>query len=220
MRDTILFDLDETLLDRAGSLRDFASWQARGMLRNSIKDEDAFCDRFIELDSNGSVWKEQVYASLVQEFSISDWSVSELLSSYELCFSGFCKLIPNAFFALEQLHKKGYKLGLVSNGKSPFQERSFNALGVSELFGTVVVSEAVGYRKPDPKIFMLACDALNASPENVIFVGDNPTADIQGANNLGIYTIYIPRSYGYECSIANTVCEDYKHLHAIVEKAT
>ena len=220
MKDTVLFDLDETLLDRAGSLQDFVTWQARGMLRNSIENTREFCNRFVELDSNGAVWKDQVYSQLVQEFEITDWSVRELLTSYELCFSGFCKLIPNAETALEALHKKGYKLGLVSNGKSPFQERNFNALGVSHLFGTVVVSEAVGFRKPEPEIFKLACTALDTSPENVVFVGDNPKADIAGANNLGMYSVYIPRHYGQECKEANVVCADYTHLISIVEKAT
>ena len=220
MKDTVLFDLDETLLDRAGSLRDFVTWQAKGMLCSSIEDEQEFCTRFIELDSNGSVWKDLVYSRLVEEFNITDWSVSELLSSYELCFSGFCKFIPNALTALESLNENGYKLGLVSNGKSPFQERNFNALGVSQLFGSVVVSEAVGYRKPDPEIFMLACKALRTIPDNVVFVGDNPKADIQGANNMGMYTVYIPRSFGQECKESDAVCADYKNLLSIVEKAT
>ena len=220
MKDTVLFDLDETLLDRAGSLQDFVTWQARGMLRNSIENVSEFCNRFTELDSNGAVWKDQVYAQLIQEFKINDWSVSELLTSYELCFSGFCKFIPNAETALESLHQKGYKLGLVSNGKSPFQERNFNALGVNHLFSIVVVSEAVGFRKPEPEIFKLACNALDTSPENVIFVGDNPTADIAGANSLGMYSVYIPGVYGQECNEANIVCTDYTHLASIVEKAT
>lgn len=220
MIDTVLFDLDETLLDRAGSLQDFVKWQANGMLRNSIQDVEEFCNRFIELDSNGAVWKDQVYTQLVEEFNITDWSVSELLTSYELCFSGFCRFIPNALSAIESLHDKGYKLGLVSNGKTPFQERNFNALGVSHLFGSVVVSEAVGFRKPEPEIFMLACKALDTAPENVVFVGDNPVADIEGANSSGMYTVYIPRYYGRECMAADAVCTDYTHLVAIVENAT
>ena len=119
MRDTVLFNLDGTLLDRVGSLRDFASWQARGMLRTCILDENEFCNRFIELDANGSVWKDQVYARLVEEFNISGWSVSELVTSYELCFCGFCKLVPNASFALKYLHENGYKLCLLYTSPSP-----------------------------------------------------------------------------------------------------
>ena len=220
MKDTVLFDLDETLLDRAGSLQDFVTWQANGMLRSSIRDVEEYCNRFQELDSNGAVWKDQVYLQLVQEFNIADWSVAELLASYELCFSGFCKFIPNALEAIESLHNKGYKLGLVSNGKTPFQERNFKALGVSHLFGSVVVSEAVGFRKPEPEIFILACNELDTAPENVVFVGDNPTADIQGAKSLGMYTVYIPRHYGQECVAASAICTNYTHLASIVENAT
>ena len=220
MRDTVFFDLDETLLDRTGSLRAFATWQAEGMLRNSVKDESEFCRRFLELDSNGSVWKNQVYSSLVQEFQITEWSVAELLLSYELCFSGFCKLFPGAESALASLHKKGYKLGLISNGKSPFQERNFDALGVSDLFRAVVVSEAVGVRKPESEIFIGACDVLETTPQKAIFIGDNPSADIDGANAVGMYTIYMPRHQGQECREANAVCTDYRDLLGIVEKST
>ena len=219
MKDTVLFDLDETLLDRTGSLRDFILWQARGMLRNSISDKDQaqFCERFIELDSNGLVWKDKVYTDLVREFSIEGWSVAELLTSYELGFCGFCKLLPDALQALELLHERGYKLGLVSNGKSPFQERNFNALGIAGLFGSVIVSGAVGLRKPDPQIFMLACAALESLPDHCVFVGDNPVADIQGAASTGLYTVYIPGHYGLECVGADTVCRDFKELVSIVE---
>lgn len=218
--DTVLFDLDETILDRKRSLHDFVSWQAGGMLRSSIQDEDTFCRRFIELDSNGAVWKDQVYSQLIEEFRIQDWSVSELLTSYELCFSGFCRLIPNVATALHTLNNQGYKLGIVSNGKSPFQERNFSALGVSHLFGTVVVSEAVGFRKPDSDIFKYACDKLGTIPANAAFVGDNPVADIGGANRVGMYSVYIPRQFGPACEYADSICTDYSHLTNIIAKAT
>ena len=69
-------------------------------------------------------------------------------------------------------------------------------------------------------MFESAQDDLDASPEKVIFVGDNPVADIQGANNLGMYTIYIPGNYGLECNSANAVCTDYRDFPGIVDKAT
>jgi len=165
----VLFDLDETILDRKVSLRDFTIWQARGMLRNSISDVEKFSDRFIELDKNGLVWKDVVYAQLIDEFQISDWSVPELLQTYELCFSGLCKAKYHVIEAIRTFAKEGFKLGLVSNGKSPFQKRNFNALGVSELFGAVVVSEAVGFRKPEKEIFELACVSLGVPSEKGCF---------------------------------------------------
>ena len=215
---SVIFDLDETLLDRTHSLREFVLWQARGMLRDSVEDANEFSRRFIELDSHGRVWKDVVYARLKDEFCIQNWSVEELLASYELCFCGFCKLMPNAKEALQSLHVLGYKLGLVSNGKSPFQERNFHALGIDHLFSTVIVSDAVGIRKPDPRIFSLACKKLLSSPKASIFVGDSPKADIDGANNSGLYTIYF--SANAESTNADAVCTNYNQLVKLVSDAT
>lgn len=215
----VLFDLDDTLLDRTGSLKDFVLWQAQGMLRNSISDVQSFYNRFVELDSNGTVWKDEVYAQLIKEFTIKDWSVSELLQSYELCFSGFSKLKPNSLEALQVLIKKGYKLGLVSNGKSPFQERNFNALGISSLFSSLIVSEAVGCKKPESKIFELACESIGTVPKETVFVGDNPSADIDGAKKCGMYTIFIPGKFGQTYENADAVCGNYSELADIVENA-
>lgn len=215
----VLFDLDETILDRTASLRDFAAWQSRGMLRKSVSDPNKFCQRFIDLDSNGKVWKEKVYSNLVDEFQITDWSVSELLQSYELCFSGFCKPKNGVLEAIRVLKARGYKLGLVTNGKSPFQERNFNALGVSSLFDSITVSEAVGYRKPQKEIFELACKRIGVEPRQTIFVGDNATVDIDGANNCGMFTVFIPNVLGETYEKANSNCSSFTELVDIVQNA-
>lgn len=62
-----LFDLDDTLLDRTGSLRDFVLWQAKGMLRSDISDPNYF----VALDQHGMVWKDKVYDSIIKEFNIT-----------------------------------------------------------------------------------------------------------------------------------------------------
>lgn len=215
----VFLDLDETILDRTESLKDFALWQAQGMLRNSVSDPNKFCDRFIELDSIGSVWKDKVYAQLSREFHITDWSVKELLQSYELCLSGFTKPKHGVAEAIKQIHSKEIPLGLLSNGKSPFQERCFNSLGLSHMFSSIIVSEAVGYRKPDVEIFRIACKSLNVSPDEAVFIGDNPVSDIEGARKVGMYTIYVPGYYGQTYENADAVCNHFSHLFKLIENA-
>lgn len=187
-----LFDLDETLLERTGSLKAFAYWQAREVLGVNNNLQDDFVARFVELDQNGTVWKDKVYNSLIREFKLSHCTVDGLLDKYLHQFCEFCKARSGALDVIEAFHQKGFKLGFVTNGKTPFQERNFKALGFDDYFDCVVVSEAVGLRKPDKEIFKLASAEI-AVPENAcIFIGDNPIADMQGAKNAGMSTIYVP----------------------------
>lgn len=58
---TVLFDLDQTLLDRTTSLAKFLDWQINFFNLVSSNNKDIFKQRFIELDSNGTVWKDIVY---------------------------------------------------------------------------------------------------------------------------------------------------------------
>ena len=215
----VLFDLDETLLDRTESLKRFLLWQAQEIIQGSGAENKSFCRRFIELDANGSVDKQRVYTQLIDEFQIYGLSVSELSKCYEIDFSKFICPKPNSLEAVRALHKLGYKLALVSNGNSPFQERNFESLGISSLFSSVAVSNKVGYRKPQREIFEIACNALNLSPEEAIFVGDNPIADIQGAKEVGMYTIYLPGHFGEDCENADRVCKNYSELVQLIQTA-
>lgn len=215
----VLFDMDNTILDRTDSLRDFARWQAGGMLRPYVEDADTYAHRFIELDQNGAIWKDRVYETLMEEFSITGWTVEELVASYVLCFSGFCKQLPEMANAIAAIVDAGFRTAVVTNGKYPFQERNFGALGLSHLFEAVFVSEAVGYRKPHPGIFNLVCEQLGTHPSQAIFVGDNPIADIQGANGVGMYTIYMPDLFGKQCDEADAICRDPKELPRLIKAA-
>jgi len=218
--EAVLFDLDDTVLDRQGSLLDFLQWQLKGLLRTETIDPVAFSDRFMALDDGGKLWKEAVYRQLIEEFSIEHWRVEELLASYELCFCGFCRPKNGVVAAIEQLVASGLKCAIVSNGKSPFQQRNLAALGIAHLFEAVIVSSAVGLRKPDPAIFKLCCDRLTVAPEQAVFVGDNPLADIAGAARAGLVTVYIPGRFGSHCEEAGAVCDDFAKLATIVMQLT
>jgi putative hydrolase of the HAD superfamily len=216
----VIFDLDQTILDRQQSLVNFVTWQCRGMLRADIKDESSFIHRFIELDANGSVWKDVVYQALICEFSIQNWTVSELLSVYENCFCGFSVPKVGVAEAITEIANKQHCIGLISNGMSPFQERNFRCLGFSILFGSVIVSQAAGLRKPDSRIFLMSCRELSSSLSESIYVGDNPIADIKGAKDAGLQTIFIPSLLHPECSFADATCTDMLNLPSIVNWLT
>ena len=187
----VIFDLDQTLLDRTTSLKLFLNWQVNFLQLLPQHLKQRFIQRFIELDANGSVWKDLVYRQLIEEFNISKYSEQHLLEMYIYDFNKFCTAFNGVEATIEKLYKNGFKLGLISNGKTPFQEHNFQALGLSEYFSSVIVSEAVGLRKPNPEIFQLACQQLSVEPEQCLFIGDNEVADIQGALSVGMQTFLI-----------------------------
>lgn len=56
---------------------------------------------------------------------------------------------------------------------------------------TVILSYEVGVVKPDPAIFRLVCDRLGLQPEEIQFVGDTPSADVEGPRAIGMSAILI-----------------------------
>jgi putative hydrolase of the HAD superfamily len=99
---------------------------------------------------------------------------------------------PGIKSALEYLKKRGLAMAIVTNGKSPFQERNTRSLSEYVFFDSIFVSESIGIRKPDKAIFHLACESLQAEVSASVFVGDNPIADVEGAKQAGMKTIYVP----------------------------
>ena len=87
--------------------------------------------------------------------------------------------------------------GIVTNGASS-QHGKCRSAGLDQLAPFIIVSEEVGYAKPDPRIFW---DALTAAgltmPERVMFVGDNPQADIDGAKRIGMMAAWVSREKQY-----------------------
>jgi len=197
------------------SLASFVNWQVRGMLSGQVDEPDAFVQRFIDLDDKGRVWKDQVYRQLIEEFAIEHWTVEELLQSYTLSFCAFC--VPRAGIrqALEYLRQRKIPMAIVSNGKAVFQERNARALAEFRFFDAIFVSEVVGIRKPDKAIFTLACGSLLADLNESVFIGDNPVADIEGAKQAGMKTIFVPlNSQDSRCEHADVVVENLAELPA------
>ena len=102
---------------------------------------------------------------------------------------------PCASETLRRL-SESYSLALISNFTyAPVIYAGLRRLRFSKFFNAVLVSEDVGWRKPDPKIFEEALKRLNKIVEQTIFVGDNPAEDIQGAKNMGMKAVFVPSQF-------------------------
>jgi len=186
---SVIFDLDGTLHDRALSVLDFAKQQhARLGLFQFVQKED-WVSRFVELDADGLVWKDQVYQVLAAEISIP-YSWQALLADYEANFPLHARLYPEAAETLSILKSRGLALGIITNGRTIFQQSVIKALGLDTIFDAILISEMEGIRKPEAEIFIRALQRLGVAEKEAIFVGDSPSADVVGAKNAGIYAVW------------------------------
>jgi len=109
------------------------------------------------------------------------------------------RLVPEAPAMLADLRDRGYRLGLVSN--TPWGTPDYlwtgqlERFGLAHLFEVACFSSHVGFRKPDPRIFLTALETLGVPAERALFVGDDPVADIAGARAAGIPSVWVDRAH-------------------------
>jgi putative hydrolase of the HAD superfamily len=101
-------------------------------------------------------------------------------------------LYPDAGEVLRALSQRGLTLAVVSNFDSRLID-ILQGLGVADRFDGIFVSSAMGYAKPDRRIFDAILNARRLVPEQVLHVGDSIANDIAGAANAGIKGILIDR---------------------------
>jgi putative hydrolase of the HAD superfamily len=120
-----------------------------------------------------------------------DQPVQEAAEAFSNCFAKSLTIESYLPSLLERLHKR-WRLAVVSN--MSFAEAIFQSLKEFDIyknFDAVIVSGIIGWRKPSPRIFESALQALKVKAEESVFVGDSPKADVEGAKQLGMKTVLL-----------------------------
>ena len=104
------------------------------------------------------------------------------------------ELIPGVVDLLHELKRRGYRLGLVSNGPVGSIPNVLGAYGLYEFFDVLAVSQGLGVDKPDARIFHYALEHLGipqSEYERTIMVGNDLAADVAGANTVGMISVWL-----------------------------
>ncbi len=115
--------------------------------------------------------------------------IDELADSYIEELPGDNHLFDGAELILDYLAEK-YTLHIITNGFNDVQHLKLKNSGINNHFSTVTTSEEIGVKKPNPLIFTAALKKANASASSSIMIGDTFEADILGAENVGMETMY------------------------------
>lgn len=95
---------------------------------------------------------------------------------------------------LKALRTAGYKMAVISNASDDDDVQTLvDNAGLRPYFDFVLSSAACGVRKPNPHIYEIALDRLGLGRQQAAMVGDTLGADILGARNAGMYSVWVTR---------------------------
>ncbi len=190
--DAIIFDLDGTLLDRNAVFVKVARDFYDAYLRNRVPHtRDQAVAMMVEWDGDGYTNREWMRSQWLKHWPDTGLDTHSLETWYRSAMVRNIQPDSEIIDYLTKLNRHQMPWGIVTNGPLTQRDKCKSA-GLTQIAPFIIVSDEVGYYKPDPRIFR---DALNAtgltSPENVIFVGDNPVADIDGAKRFGMMAAWL-----------------------------
>lgn len=185
----IIFDLDDTLLDRENAVNQMFLMileKCYEGVKHSTKNK--MLQKFKEHDKRAYGYgdKTNVLESLFDEFppkhrlpsnDIQDfWN-----NNFPHCFS----INPDTLKIVNTL-KTQVKVAIITNGLTLRQKAKIINTNLNSCFDIILISEEVGFSKPDRRIFELALKKLNVQPEETLFIGDDLEKDIGGCQSVSI----------------------------------
>ena len=200
--DGMVFDLDDTLFDFqgafAGVVGDFCEQHLASATSTTRADAVSMMIRWDEelhaVTQYVPDLKARRFARWLSEWPEIGLDMAALTGWYDDAMDRQMQPDAEVNQLLVHLNERQVPWGIVTNGPSRMQRHKCEALGLDRIAPFVIVSEEVGYAKPDPRIFRDALGATGlASPEQVMFVGDNPVSDIDGARRFGMRTAWVRR---------------------------
>ena len=201
----LFFDLDHTLWDFDANAREtlaelYAIFDLNKKIQIAFDDfypkylfhNELLWDRYHKglISSDDLKWK-RMWRTLL-DFKIADEPLAKEMSAKFLEILPTKKLLfPHTIEILNYLTEKNYSLHLITNGFETTQWSKLNNSGLGKYFTHVITSEGSNSLKPKKEIFDFAMDKAGASLPESIMIGDNLDADIQGAMNAGMDTIFV-----------------------------
>ena len=196
----VLFDLFETLVTQKYSDR---------------PSEQSFVDKLgLDLDDVRAWWGDSARDRMIGKFATYREMLSALCGSLEVSVESatieemsrdrlrrkreyLLGVEAEMLQALSQLRANGWTIGIISNA-TPDEVAYWPECPLRDVVDDAVFSCQIGYMKPDPKIYNLACDRLGIVPTKAVFVGDGGFDELQGAAAVGMRPIQARWYYARE----------------------
>ena len=187
----VFLDFDDTLQSRKDAYRLYCErflqryfpHDSRTERENKLYEMEALVD-------GGYKPREKYFPQLIKLWKWTDHPpLQELYDSFNHEYGKRVVMLPGATKTVQELKRRGYILGMITNGESSLQNMKLDTAGLRSFFDVCVVSGDIGIHKPNPGIFREALRRAGVRPEEAVYIGDHPRNDIDGALGAGMKAI-------------------------------
>lgn len=187
----VLFDFDETLQNRTQAFEIYMD-RFFALYFPELKGEELkkYKDEMRATGNGGYVVRKDWYQLLIDRWKWENApSADDLASHYEHTFGDCVVIYPESEPLFKELKKRGYTVGVVTNGPAVLQKHKMNNSGLMPYVDLLIVSGDYGVHKPDPELLRIAAKELDLPCGECVYVGDHPVNDIECALKAGMKAI-------------------------------
>lgn len=199
----IFWDLDRTIWDfEKNSFETFKEiYKKHNLEEKGVDSFDSFMKTYKEhnamlwgLYRNGMIEKEKLsverFRITLNDFGINNNSLAiDISADYLRISPEKTNLFPYAQDILTYL-SANYQMHIITNGFKEVQYKKIRNSNLDKYFNKIIISEEIGYKKPDKNFFKYSLEKANAKADESIVIGDDLKVDIIGAKNAGIDQIF------------------------------
>lgn len=195
---TLLFDLDDTLLD-------YSSDEKKAILTVFKNNNINYGEDVLTVYSNFDMWHTFKLGDIITAKTVVTYNFLQLIKYLQInadrnkLIDEFYKIMEKshsvktgAIKTLTALKQKGYRIYLTSNGFPEFQYKRIKSARLSKFFSGIFISEEIGRQKPSRAFFDFVINRIPESDRSkILVIGDAPTADIFGGINSKLDTCWL-----------------------------
>lgn len=138
------------------------------------------------------VRREQYFKSVYgEDFPMDEFNHLTREKYYAICEEEGIGVKEGAGELLAYAKQKGYKIGLATSSREVHARASLEKVGLWKYFDGGVFGDSVTHAKPDPEIYLKACEQIGVDPKKSIALEDAP-AGIRSAAAAGMIPVMIP----------------------------
>lgn len=161
---------------------------------------------------------EKVFYSLYEDKGVipSSELVEDTAQFFRVLSINYIKLYDGVIELLELLKSKGKRIYLLSNAQKVFTLYEMKMLGIEKYFDDILFSADYKVCKPDSRFYKALLDKHNLNIEESIMIGNDYICDIEGANNVGLDSVYLHSNLSPE--IKGELNSTYKIMNIDIRK--